>query len=78
VNAGYSEIRGEWVALALIDLAWAYPRIEGWTIRGAAGSETQARSVSPPVIQNRSLGVSPQLHSYATRHEYPELPLVRR
>lgn len=77
VNAGFSDSRGEWVALALLDVAWAYPGIEAFTVHGG-GATVAARSVSPPVLVNRSLGVSPQLHSYATRHEYASAPLVRR
>jgi glycine cleavage system aminomethyltransferase T len=72
VNAGYSDVRGDWVALALLDRSVAYPGIE------CRVGQAAARTVSPPVLQNRSLVVSPQLHSYATRAEYPAPPLVRR
>ena len=77
VNAGFSHIRGEWVALALIDIAWAYPGITTFQVGGRTGT-TSARSVSPPILNNRSLGVSPQLHSYATRQDYAMADLVRR
>ena len=77
VNAAYSDIRGEWVALALLELRWASPGIAGLTIVGAAG-EVTARTVTPPLLMNRSLSVSPQLHSYLTRHDHPAPPLVRR
>lgn len=77
VNAGFSHVRAEWMALALIDVAWAYPGIASFAVAGRAGTAT-ARSVSPPVLNNRSLSVSPQLHSYATRQEYPMPDLVRR
>lgn len=73
VNAGWSDTRGEWVALALLDLAWAYPGIGELTAGGAT-----ARTVSPPLLMNRSLAVSPQLHSWFTRHEHATPPLVRR
>ena len=77
VNAGCSESRGDWVALALLDLAWAHPGL-GFEVAPAAGGGTvPARSVSPPVIDNRSLHVSPQLHSYATRGDIRFPPLAR-
>lgn len=77
VNAGYSDSRGEWMALALIDLRWAHPGIDCFEVAGAA-RPARARSVSPPVLNNRSLSVSPQLHSYLTRHEHVLPDLVRR
>lgn len=78
VNTGYSDIREEWVALALLELPWAYPGIDCQTRPSSSATPTAARTVSPPVLQNRSLTVSPQLHSYTTRLEYPAPPLVRR
>lgn len=77
VNAGWSDVLGEWAALALLDIAWAHPGIDALTISGAAGSAA-ARTVSPPLLMNRSLAVSPQLHSWFTRHEHAMPPLVRR
>ena len=71
-NAGWSESRDDCVALALMDIAWAHPGIAGLTIGSAS-----ARSVSGPVLNNRSLFVSPQMHSYATRAEIEAPPLVR-
>jgi glycine cleavage system aminomethyltransferase T len=75
VNAGASEARGDWVALALVDIAWAHPGIA--FAAAHAGVAVPARSVSPPVLDNRSLHVSPQLHSYATRRDYVFPPLSR-
>lgn len=77
VNAGFSAARGEWVAQALLDVAWAHPGIHDLAVANARGSAV-ARTVSPPVLMNRSLSVSPQLHGYLTRHEHPGPPLVRR
>jgi aminomethyltransferase len=74
VNAGFSHVRGDWVALALMDVAWAHPGIGAFGV-GADG--VAARSVSPPVLNNRSLGVSPQLHSYRTRDEHALPDLAR-
>ncbi|MEO7367008.1 MAG: glycine cleavage T C-terminal barrel domain-containing protein [Gemmatimonadaceae bacterium] len=76
VNAGYSDSRKEWVALALIDIGWAYPGIDCTSAPAGSTSSFHARTISPPVLQNRSLAVSPQLHSYSTRAEYPFPPLV--
>lgn len=76
VNAGYSDVRGDWVALALLDRSLAYPGIDCHVVSAGGAGPRPARTVSPPVLQNRSLVVSPQLHSYATRAEYPAPPLV--
>ncbi len=75
VNAGASVVRGDWVALALVDLAWAHPGLPFEVVHD--GRASPARSVSPPVLNNRSLHVSPQLHSYATRDATPAPPLER-
>jgi glycine cleavage system aminomethyltransferase T len=69
VNAGWSSTRGDFVALALVERAFAYP---GLVFRVGAGPAT-VRTVSPPVINNRSLYVHPQRHSYRTR-ELQNLP----
>jgi aminomethyltransferase len=74
VNAARSATRGDWVALAMIDARWAHPGIDGFAV-GTGG--TSARSVTPPLVNNRSLHVSPQLHSYASRGEFTFPPLVR-
>ena len=72
LNAAISPTRGDWVALALVDLAYAHPGIAGFALGDAAAP---ARSVSAPVVNNRSLYVNPQVHSYATRGEtaFPDL-----
>ena len=71
LTAGYSDARGDHVALALVDAAWAHSGIDAFQIGGAA-----ARSVTPPVIDNRSLYVNPQTRSYATRAEWDFPPLA--
>jgi glycine cleavage system aminomethyltransferase T len=76
VNAGYSHVRGDWVALAMLDITWAHSGIDRFTALGD-GAPVSLRSVSPPVLNNRSLMVSPQLHSYSTRHEYAAPSIVR-
>ncbi len=75
VNASFSWVRDEWVALGLIAVRCAHPGIDGFRVKGAQGIVC-ARSVRPPLLNNRSLYVSPQLHSYATRHEVPFPPLT--
>ena len=66
VNAGFSPVREEWVGLALLDVAYAYPDIDPLVI---GDQRVEGRTVSPPVLNNRSLYVNPQLQSYATRLE---------
>ena len=73
VNADFSPIREDWVGLALLDIEYAFPGIA--TLRIGTES-TPARTVSPPVINNRSLYVNPQVHSYVSREEDGFAPLV--
>jgi len=49
VNAAHSAIRGDWVALAMIETRRAHPGIDGFRV-GEAGAS--ARSVTPPLINN--------------------------
>ena len=77
VNAGWSATRGDCVALALLDVRWAHPGIETFTVWHEA-SAVPARSLTPPLLNNRSLFVSPQLHAYATRAEIAMPPLARQ
>jgi glycine cleavage system aminomethyltransferase T len=77
VNAGWSATRGDCVALALLDVRWAHPGIETFTVSHET-SAVPARSLTPPLLNNRSLFVSPQLHAYATRAEVAMPPLARR
>lgn len=76
VNSGWSTARGDCVALALLDLAWAHSGLRGFAVPHD-GAAVPARSVSPPTLNNRSLFVSPQLHSYGTRSEIAFPPLAR-
>jgi glycine cleavage system aminomethyltransferase T len=77
VNAGHADILDRWVSLGLLDIRWAHSGIDVFRVRGA-GAEVGARSMSPPLLNNRSLHVSPQIHSYATRHEFTFPPLPRK
>ena len=74
VSAGRSATLDAWIALALIDVAYSHPGVDVGIV-GGSGAARAARLVSPPVLNNRSLFVSPQLHSYSTRHEQTFPPL---
>ena len=71
-NAGHSPTLEAWVALALVDLEYAVPGIEDLRV---GEDRVPAGTVRPPVVNNRSLYVNPQVHSYATRAEtdFPDL-----
>lgn len=73
-NAGISRVRGDHVAIAFVDVPYASSGIARYTVLHE-GVAVPVRTVSPPVINNRSLHVSPQLHSYATRadFDFPDL-----
>lgn len=62
VNAGLCAPRGAWVSLCLLDLPVAWP---GLALETESGR--RLTTVAPPVLQNRSLFVSPQRHAFATR-----------
>ena len=64
---GRSPLRERWVALALIARPLAHPGID-FAVDGRP-----ARSVSPPVIDNRSIYVDPYRHSYP-KGDVPEMP----
>ena len=68
VTAAESSTLGKWIGAALIETQFAVPGITGLTIGGHG-----ARTASPPLINNRSLYVSPQRHSWADRKstEFP-------
>lgn len=69
VNAGFSTTYDKWIALGLLDIAWAYPGIDVFHVDRNERSIPLC-SVSPPVINNRSLYLNPQIHSFSTRHEF--------
>lgn len=72
----HSASRGEWVALALLDVAYAVPGLSGLRV-GDDARRVDARTVAPPVLNNQSMFVSAQMHSYATRREITLPPLAR-
>jgi glycine cleavage system aminomethyltransferase T len=71
INVCKSSVRGEWLALAVVDRDIAHPGIT-FTIGGV-----HATSVSSPAINNRSAYVDPQRHSYHTRERDTFPALVR-
>jgi glycine cleavage system aminomethyltransferase T len=66
LQAAASPLRGDWVALALLDRQYAHAGIDRYVARGA-GAAVPLRTVAPPLCNNRSLYVSPQRHAYRTR-----------
>lgn len=75
VNAGRCELRGEWIGMALVEVALAHAGIPGLEA-GGPGVSTPLRTVAPPVLSNRSLFVQPQRHSYLTRAEVEWPPIA--
>jgi glycine cleavage system aminomethyltransferase T len=72
LHAVKSPVVQGWVASTLLELPLAVPGIWGLTAGGHA-----ARTSSPPVLNNRSLYVSPQRHTWADRSspQFPPLAL---
>jgi aminomethyltransferase len=66
-----SQTRGGFAGLALLDRRWAHPHVDAYLAGGLP-----IRTASAPLLNNRSLYVNPQRHSYATRHEESYPPLV--
>jgi aminomethyltransferase len=72
LHAGPSHTRGDWIGLALLDLAVAHAGLDGFSCGGAA-----VRTASSPVLNNRSVYVDPQRHSWLARDREAFPPLVR-
>lgn len=66
LDAHRCEALGVWVAMALIELAYAYAGIDRYTVNGQS-----VRTTSAPFVDNLSLHVNPQKHAYARRAEIP-------
>lgn len=77
INCGHSPLRGDWVGLALLALPYAYSGVDRFVAQTAAGA-TPISTVSSPLMQNRSLFVSPQRDSFANRGDDHFPALVRR
>jgi len=74
VRAARSPARDEWVVAALLDVDYAHGGIERYRVGDA---EVRVRTLGPPLIDNRSLYVDPRRHTWETRDEVEERPLVR-
>ena len=76
VNAGYSPLIGAYVAAAVLDVPFAEPGIACYAVEHG-GVRVPIRTVSPPLLNNRSLYVSPMRHGYATRAGDAFPPVIR-
>lgn len=74
VNAGLSTTLGCWIGIASLSRRWAHAGIDAYA-RLQGEERTPVRTVAPPLLNNRSLHVSPQRHSYHTREsfDFPEI-----
>ena len=72
LHAGRSPTRGDWLAIALVERRYAHAGLVGLTSNGVP-----VRTLSAPSINNRSLYIDPQRHSYASRETDGFPPLVR-
>jgi len=52
-----------WIGLALVETAWAYSGIDAFTV-----GDQPLHTVSTPFVNNLSLAIKPQQHSYRERH----------
>lgn len=81
VRAAFSPLRGEWIASALLDVAWAHGGIDRYHAEHASGAPrsdaTRVRTMVPPLVDNRSLHVDPRRHTYRTSDELTFGPLAR-
>ncbi len=75
LTAGPSPIAKAHVALALLDKPYGHAGIDAFTA-GEGESRVTISTVSPPVLNNRSLYINPQRHAYATRERDHFPPLA--
>lgn len=75
INAGFSQCRGDWVGVALLENAYSHAGIAAYAAQHGT-TAVPIRTLTAPAINNRSLFVNPQLHSYLTRAEVQFPPLV--
>jgi aminomethyltransferase len=74
LRAARSVTLGDHVAIGLIDLAHAHSGVDSYTAHHA-GTVVAVRTVSAPFVNNRSLSVNPQRHTFARRAEIAFPPL---
>lgn len=75
LQAGASPLRGDWVGLALLDRPYAHVGVDRYAV-ARGGGLVPVRTLSPPLLDNRSLYVSPQRHGYRSRAGDAFAPLV--
>ncbi len=78
VRSEHSPLLDAHIGMVLLDRAYAYSGIDTYVVTPEADSASAIPilTVSPPAINNRSLYVNPQKHSYATREKHDFPPLV--
>lgn len=77
LRSEHSPITDVHINMVLLDSPYAYAGIDSYRVMiSESGSSIPMLTVSPPVINNRSLYVNPQKHSYAARETYGFPPFV--
>ena len=72
LNCGWSWAREEAIGFALLDTTVSHAGLRGFSCAGV-----EVRTISAPPLNNRSLYIDPQRHSWATRDTVAFPPLVR-
>jgi glycine cleavage system aminomethyltransferase T len=75
---GFPNCHGDgWIGLAMIDLPYAVAGIHQYAAESATGM-VRCSTLSMPLVNNRSLYVDPQIHSYTDREEitFPALSCI--
>ncbi|TAK22623.1 MAG: aminomethyl transferase family protein [Myxococcaceae bacterium] len=75
-HAERSLTRGDFIAQALLGARWAHGGIDRYRVR-RGGREVAARTVTPPLVDNRSLYVDPRRHSFECADEVSFPPIAR-
>ena len=76
LRAAKSVTLGDHIAIGLLDIAYAHSGIDSYVVHHA-GAVVPVRTVSAPFVNNRSLFVNPQRHSYKDRAAIDFPPLRR-
>jgi len=67
LTSGFSPTIESHVAVALLDRPYFHAGIDSFTAGKSKSDRSAVATVSPPVVNNRSLYINPQRHAYATR-----------
>jgi glycine cleavage system aminomethyltransferase T len=76
LRAAKSVTLGDHLAIGLLDVAYAHSGVDSYVVHHA-GTTVPVRTVSAPFVNNRSLFVNPQRHSYKDRAAIDFPPLRR-